>query len=240
MLLEVSDLSGPRVTPINFVVRAGEVVGIAGLAGSGRSEILRMIAGVQPRSGGAVTLRGAPYAPRTVRGGHRRGVALVPQERRSSGLVPSDIEGNVNLTTIGRHTRGGVVMSRWRGRRHATALAERLDLRYQSLSQPVLTLSGGNQQKVVLAKFLALDPDVLLLDEPTRGVDVATKGQIYRLIEDRAAAGAAVLVVSSELPELLGLTHRIVVMHEGRMAGTFDTATTSEHELLHACYGSVA
>ena len=170
---------------------------------------------------------------------------MVPQERRTSGLVPDDIVGNVNLTTVARHTFGsgrmaGLVSSRARGRRHATSLAERLDLRYRSLDQPVLTLSGGNQQKVVLAKFLALDPDVLLLDEPTRGVDVATKSQIYRLIEERAGAGAAVVVVSSELPELLGLTHRIVVMHEGCSTGTFDTEMTTEHDLLLACYGRKA
>ncbi|WP_162941733.1 sugar ABC transporter ATP-binding protein [Desertimonas flava] len=250
VVLRVERLSGPRVTDVGFEVRAGEVLGIAGLAGSGRSEILRMIAGVQPRAGGTIDLHGEPLAPRSVRAGHRRGVALVPQERRTSGLVPSDIERNVNLTTVARHTYGagrggagrlaGAVMSRARSRRHATRLAEQLDLRYRSLTQPVLTLSGGNQQKVVLAKFLALHPDVLLLDEPTRGVDVATKSQIYRLIEERAAAGAAVVVVSSELPELLGLTHRILVMHEGASTGTFATATTTEHDLLLACYGRKA
>jgi len=237
VVLEVRELSGPTVAAVDVDVRAGEVVGIAGLAGSGRSEILRMIAGVQPRHGGTVTLHGRPITPRSVRDGHRSGVALVPQERRTSGLVPSDIERNINLTTVGRHTTGRVVMSRRRSRRHAAELAGRLDLRHRALDQQVLTLSGGNQQKVVLAKFLALAPDVLLLDEPTRGVDVTTKRQIYRLIEDRAAAGAAVLVVSSELPELLGIAHRILVMHEGRPAGTFDAAGTNEHELLLACYG---
>jgi ABC-type sugar transport system ATPase subunit len=154
--------------------------------------------------------------------------------------VPADIERNVNLTTLERHTTARVVVSRRRARRHATAMAERLDLRYRALDQDVLTLSGGNQQKVVLAKFLSLGPGLLLLDEPTRGVDVATKSQIYRLVVERAAAGAAVIVVSSELLELLGLAHRIVVMHEGRTTGTFDAASTTEHELLLACYGSGA
>jgi ABC-type sugar transport system ATPase subunit len=99
------------------------------------------------------------------------------------------------------------------------------------------SLSGGNQQKVLLSRWLEIGPKVLILDEPTRGVDIATKTQIYRLIEDRAAAGGSILMVSSELPELLGLAHRILVMHEGRLAGTFDAATTTEHDLLHACYG---
>ena len=237
VVLEVRGLHGPQVHAVDFEVRAGEVVGIAGLAGSGRSEILRMLAGVQPRRGGEVLLRGAPLAPTSVRRSQRRGAALVPQERRSSGLVPTDIERNANLTTVDRHTRVPFVTSRRRSRDHARALARRLDLRYRRLDQQVLTLSGGNQQKVVLAKYLALDPTLLLLDEPTRGVDIATKTQIYRLIEDRAAAGGSILMVSSELPELLGLAHRILVMHEGRLAGTFDAATTTEHDLLHACYG---
>ncbi len=237
VVLEVRGLTGPRIRDVDLEVRRGEVVGIAGLAGSGRSEILRVLAGAQPRHGGEVLLDGRRLDSTSVRGAHRRGVALVPQERRSDGLVPASIERNANITTVRRHAHGATVMSRRRSRRHATGLADRLDLRYRDLGQEILTLSGGNQQKVVLAKFLALHPELLLLDEPTRGVDVATKSQIYHLIEDRAAAGGSVLMVSSELPELLGLAHRIVVMHEGRVVETFDAATTDEHDLLLACYG---
>ena len=238
-VLSVEGLSGPTVDDVSFTVAAGEVFGIAGLAGSGRSEILRLLAGAQPRVGGRVVLRGRELDPSHIRAGHRRGVAMVPQERRADGLVPASIERNANITTVARHARSGLVMSRRRANDHATGLADDLDLRYRALDQQILTLSGGNQQKVVLAKFLALDPDLLLLDEPTRGVDVATKSQIYHLIEDRAAAGASVIMVSSELPELLGLAHRIAVMHEGHLTGIFDaTATaTTETELLHACYG---
>ena len=122
----------------------------------------------------------------------------------------------------------------------AAARRDALDVRGHGLGQPVLTLSGGNQQKVVLAMSLAIAPRVLLLDEPTRGVDVTTKAEIYRLIRERAAAGCAVLVVSSELPEILGLCDRIVVLHEGRIAGRFDHGTTTEEALLHVCYGRTA
>jgi len=235
-VLSVEGLRGSTVDEVSFTVAEGEVFGIAGLAGSGRSEILRLLAGAQPRLGGRVVLRGRDLDPSHIRAGHRRGVAMVPQERRADGLVPASIERNANITTVARHARSGVVMSRRRARAHATGLADDLDLRFQDLDQQILTLSGGNQQKVVLAKFLALDPDLLLLDEPTRGVDVATKSQIYHLIEDRAAAGASVIMVSSELPELLGLAHRIAVMHEGHLTGIFDATTATETELLHACY----
>ncbi|CAN5391673.1 sugar ABC transporter ATP-binding protein [soil metagenome] len=237
VVLEVRGLTGPSITDVSFDVRAGEVVGIAGLAGAGRSEILRLLAGAQHKVSGEVLLRGRPLTSASVRSAQRRGVALVPQERRSDGLVPASVERNSNLTTVTRHAHAGTVMSASRSRRHAVGLAERLDLRYRSLDQEILTLSGGNQQKVVLGKFLALHPDLLLLDEPTRGVDVATKSQIYHLIEDRAADGRSVLMVSSELPELLGLAHRIVVMHQGRVAGVFDAEDTDEHDLLLACYG---
>ncbi|MFN3216780.1 MAG: sugar ABC transporter ATP-binding protein [Acidimicrobiales bacterium] len=236
-VLSVEGLRGPTVDGVSFTVAEGEVFGIAGLAGSGRSEILRLLAGAQPRLGGRVVLRGHDLDPSHIRAGHRRGVAMVPQERRTDGLVPASIERNANITTVARHARSGVVMSRRRANDHATGLADDLDLRYRDLGQQILTLSGGNQQKVVLAKFLALDPNLLLLDEPTRGVDVATKSQIYHLIEDRAAAGASVIMVSSELPELIGLAHRIAVMHEGHLTGIFDATTATETALLHACYG---
>jgi ABC-type sugar transport system ATPase subunit len=150
------------------------------------------------------------------------------------------VERNLNGTTIDRHAIGGVVTSPRRERAHALRLWERFGIRGHGLRQEVLTLSGGNQQKVVLARFLALEPRVLLLDEPTRGVDVATKSQIYHLVREQAAAGRAVLVVSSELPELLGLCDRILVLHEGRVAGTFERGEATEEQLLHVCYGRSA
>ena len=162
------------------------------------------------------------------------------EERRADALIPDSVERNLNATTIDEHVTLPGIVSRRREWAHARRLWTYLDVRGRSLELDVLTLSGGNQQKVVLARFLALDPRVLLLDEPTRGVDIATKSQIYALIRERATAGCAVLVVSSELPELLGLCDRILVLHEGRLRAAFGRHATDEEGLLHACYGRVA
>jgi ABC-type sugar transport system ATPase subunit len=225
---------------VTLEVRQAEVVGIAGLAGSGRSELLRLLAGASRPHSGTLRLDGRPYRPRGIADAQRLGVVLVPQERRSDALLPDSVERNLNATTIGAHAFVPFVASRRREREHAWRLWRELDVRARSLDQDVRTLSGGNQQKVVLARFLADRPRVLLLDEPTRGVDVATKSQIYGLVRDRAAAGCAVLIVSSELPELLGLCDRVVVLHEGRVSGTFGHGAVDEAALLHACYGRPA
>jgi len=164
----------------------------------------------------------------------------VPPERRSQSLIPDTVERNLNLSTIDRHARARFVAEPGRERAHARQLWDELDVRARSLRQDVLTLSGGNQQKVVLARFLALRPRVLLLDEPTVGVDMTTKTQIYALIRELATNGTAVLVVSSELIELIGLCDRILVMHEGRVAGTFGRGEAGEEELLRVCYGRTA
>lgn len=242
--LEARGLTGRRARDVDLDLHTGEIVGIAGLAGSGRSEILRMLAGAQSMRRGTIRvgnevgqLRDAPTG--RVADRQKLGIALVPQERRADGLVPDSIETNVNLSTLRRHTRWRWVTSRSKSRRHAEEMRTRLDIRSRRLSQPVLTLSGGNQQKVVLARFWSLAPRVLLLDEPTRGVDVGTKSEIYGLIRQRASEGVAVLVVSSELDELRGLCDRIVVMHEGRQRSEFAASTTSEDELLAACYGRI-
>ncbi len=240
VVLAAEGITGRRIADVTVDVRAGEVVGIAGLAGSGRSELLRIIGGVSRARGGRVTLDGRPFAPRSPGAAHRAGVAIVPQERRTQALTPDTVERNLNATTIDRQARWRVIASPGRERAHAQALWDRFHLRGHGLGQEVLTLSGGNQQKVVLAKFLAIAPRVLLLDEPTRGVDVSTKSQIYRLIRDQAEAGCAVLVVSSELPEIMGLCDRIVVLHEGRVSGRFERGAATEEQLLHVCYGRTA
>jgi ABC-type sugar transport system ATPase subunit len=240
VLLTVDGVSGRRIRDITFEVRAGEVVGVAGLAGSGRSELLRIIGGASRASAGRVTIEGRVHRPRSPGAAHRAGVAVVPQERRTQALTPDSVERNLVSTTIDRHAIGGVIASPRRERAFAQGLWDRFHLRGSGLRQEVLTLSGGNQQKVVLAKFLALSPRVLLLDEPTRGVDVSTKSQIYRLIRDQASAGCGVLVVSSELPELMGVCDRIVVLHEGRVSGRFARGEATEEELLHVCYGRSA
>jgi ABC-type sugar transport system ATPase subunit len=198
------------------------------------------MAGASRRHAGEMELDGAPFMPSSVGHAQSLGVALVPPERRSQALIPDSVERNLNTATIDQQAFAGFVASPSRERDHAQGLWDALDVRARSLDQEVLTLSGGNQQKVVLARILALKPRVLLLDEPTRGVDMTTKSQIYTLIRQLAAEGAAVLVVSSELIELVGLCDHILVLHEGHINGRFGHGEATEEELLHACYGRAA
>jgi ABC-type sugar transport system ATPase subunit len=199
-----------------------------------------MLAGARRLNTGTLTLFGDPYTPRNVGHAQRLGVVLVPEERRTQGLLPDTVMRNMNITTLRHQTNAGFIMSASAERRHAKQLWDLYDVRGSSMNQDALRLSGGNQQKIVLAKYLTLKPRLILLDEPTRGVDVGTKSEIYRLIQQRADDGASVVVVSSELPELLGMCHRIGVVHEGRFNGIFDTSSVSENALLAACYGKAA
>jgi len=238
--LRADGITGRIVRGVDLEAIAGEVVGIAGLAGSGRSELLRILGGASRPHAGSLALDGRQFAPASPAHAQRAGVALVPQERRSLALLPDSVERNLDATTMGRHVWLPGVVSRRRERAFARSLWDRFDIRGRGIDQEVLTLSGGNQQKVVLAGFLALRPRVLLLDEPTRGVDVATRVEIYRLIRAQADEGCAVVVVSSELSELVGLADRIVVLHQGRVAARYAHGQADEETLLHACYGRVA
>ena len=236
-VLAVHDLCGRRIRDVSLGVARGEILGVAGLAGSGRSELLRIIAAAQSPSGGVVTLQGEELRLRRPRAAQRRGIVYIPQERRDDGLIPDSTERNLNATTIGRHVAVGPLVSIAAERRHAAGLWTRFGVRGAGLTQPVLTLSGGNQQKVMLAKFIALRPSIVLLDDPTHGVDVGTKVEIYLTIAELAANGAAVVVASSELLELVGLCHRIVVLHEGRSVATFRHDEFDEAVILSACFG---
>ncbi|MBY0687101.1 sugar ABC transporter ATP-binding protein [Microbacterium marinilacus] len=237
VVLRVDGLSGRRVRDVSFEARAGEVIGIGGLAGSGRSELLRLLAGAQRRSDGHVEVAGVSLRRRGVGRALEAGIALVPEERRSQGVILSaPISENVaiaNLRTVGP---GGIVSGR-RVQQLARRALDELQIKASGVRQPVGQLSGGNQQKVVLAKMLARSPRVLLMDEPTRGIDVGTKAEIYRLIRRLAATGTTVVAVSSELPELIGLSDRILVMHEGRVAGVVDAAEADDELLLGYAYG---
>ncbi|TXR57234.1 sugar ABC transporter ATP-binding protein [Quadrisphaera setariae] len=236
--ISVSELQGRRVKDVSFSAHAGEVLGIGGLAGSGRSELLRILAGAQQQTSGTITVgdRAVP-ARAAVPQMLEAGVALVPEERRSQGVVlGATIRDNIALANIPTVSTGGLVS----GARIST-IVERgmrdLQIKAHSPRQPVGELSGGNQQKVVLAKMLARRPKVLLMDEPTRGIDVGTKAEIYRLIRQLAAGGTTVIAVSSELPELIGMSDRVLIMHEGRVSGEVDAADADEEVLLSYCYG---
>ena len=201
---------------------------------------MRLLAGAQKRSGGRVSVEGTPYSGRGVGKALAAGIALVPEERRSQGVIlSSGIDENIAVPNLRGVSPGGIVSYR-RIRDLARAGMEQLQVKASSPSQPVGHLSGGNQQKIVLAKMLAREPKVLLMDEPTRGIDVGTKVEIYRLIRNLAASGTTVVFVSSEIPELIGLSDRVLVMHEGRIAGDIDAAAADEELVLTHAYGRSA
>ncbi|MEU4653663.1 sugar ABC transporter ATP-binding protein [Streptomyces sp. NPDC023723] len=204
---------------VGFEVRAGEVVGIAGLVGAGRTEVVRAVFGADPYDRGSVRVGGAPLRGHDVGAALAAGIGLVPEDRKGQGLVlDASVEENLGLVTLGSTARAGLVD---RKAQHAAAarIAGQLGVRMAGLGQHVRTLSGGNQQKVVIGKWLLASTKVLILDEPTRGIDVGAKVEIYQLINELTAAGAAVLMVSSDLPEVLGMSDRVLVMAQGRIAG---------------------
>jgi ABC-type sugar transport system ATPase subunit len=236
--LTVEKLDGRRVKNISFTAHKGEVLGIGGLAGSGRSELLRILSGAQKHTAGTITV-GETTLPRSPGVGKAlaAGIALVPEERRSQGVILSaTIQDNIALANIPAVSSLGWVS----GARIADITRQGmfdLQIKARGPRQPVGELSGGNQQKVVLAKMLARKPKVLLMDEPTRGIDVGTKAEIYRLIRELAAGGTTVVAVSSELPELLGMSDRIIIMHEGQISGEVLAEDANEELLLSYCYG---
>jgi ribose transport system ATP-binding protein len=220
---------------VDLVVRAGEIVGLAGLVGAGRSELLSAIFGVEPAQGGSVRVGGAPMED--PRGAIDAGVALVPEDRKRQGLIMEmGVRENTTLATIARDASAGFLDAGRERARTADAI-ERLAIKTPSAEQEVRLLSGGNQQKVVLGRWLATEPLVLLMDEPTRGVDVGAKQEIYRLIEALAADGMGVLFASSEMEEILGLADRVCVMHEGRLVGELSGGRMTEEAVMQLATG---
>jgi rhamnose transport system ATP-binding protein len=227
-------------TDVSFEVRAGEIVALAGLVGAGRSEVARAIFGIDRSDGGTVTVTGARLKPGRPLGAMRAGLGYVPEDRRQQGLVMDlSIGRNATLTRMRALSRFGFITGRAE-RRLAEEWAARLQLRYHRLADPVGFLSGGNQQKVVLAKWLATAPKVLIVDEPTRGIDVGTKAEVHRLLSELAQRGVAVLMISSELPEVLGMADRVLVMNEGRLAGELSRADADEESVMRAATGVAA
>ncbi len=234
----VERLSSPgNFSDVSFALHAGEVVGIAGLVGAGRSEIARALFGLDATATGDVFVRGEPAKIRSPRDAMRYGIGFVPEDRKKQGLVPA-MRGreNATLPTLNRFATNG-----WINRTaESLAVAEnfsRVSLRSNAAEVAVASLSGGNQQKVVLSKWLTANSDVLILDEPTRGVDVGAKAELHAWIDGRAAAGAAVLLISSELPELLSLSSRILVLRSGRLCGELSRADATQDALLRLMAG---
>ncbi|CAB3778765.1 sugar ABC transporter ATP-binding protein [Pararobbsia alpina] len=222
---------------ISFDVRRGEIVALAGLVGAGRSEVARAIFGIDPVESGAVHVLGKPLRLGRPFDAVRAGLALVPEDRRGQGLaLDLSIARNASLTVLGRLTRGGLISARSE-EQLAQTWGQRLRLKAANLQAPVGTLSGGNQQKIVIGKWLATDPKVLIIDEPTRGIDVGAKAEVYRTLADLVSQGMAVLMISSELPEVLGMADRVLVMHEGRLSADLARADASEERIMSAALG---
>ncbi|HEY7074544.1 MAG TPA: sugar ABC transporter ATP-binding protein, partial [Solirubrobacteraceae bacterium] len=225
---------------VSFEVRRGEIVGLAGLVGAGRSEVARAIFGIDKPDAGHVEVDGTPLPPGSPRAAMRAGVGLVPEDRRQQGLVMElSIERNMGLTRLQALAgRLGIIPGGAEGEL-AAHWAERLQLRFHRLADPVGFLSGGNQQKVVLGKWLATGPKVLIIDEPTRGIDVGTKAEVHRVMSELAGQGLAVLMISSELPEVLGMADRVLVMHEGRLVRELSRAEADEESVVRAATGQL-
>jgi ABC-type sugar transport system ATPase subunit len=241
VLLEVRGLTRVGAfRDISFSVRAGEIVGLAGLVGAGRTEVARVLFGLDRADAGEVLLDGKRVTFKTPSGALEAGIAYVPEDRHLDGLVGGfSIAQNVTLPIIPRlfprfFIRGG------RERAITEDFVERLRIRSTGVNELIEALSGGNQQKVVIAKWLATNPRVLILDEPTRGVDIGAKVEVHRIISELAASGLGIVLISSELPEVLAMSDRIIVLHEGRMSAEIPRAEASEERVMFAATGQMA
>jgi len=224
----------PATRGVSLTLRAGEILGIAGLVGSGRSELAEVIFGMTPAEGGSIRIDGKPVTIRSPSDAKRLGIAYVPEDRGRQGLVrPMAIAENVSLANLKRLAHGAFI-----DRRAERALAQdsvkRFGIRASGIGQIVGTLSGGNQQKVGLSKWLATEPRILIMDEPTRGIDVGAKAEIHRLMSELAGKGLAILMISSELPEVMGMSDRILVMRAGRIVAEMDRAIATQAAVARA------
>ena len=233
--LAVRNLSLPgRFEDISFEVRKGEIVGLGGLVGAGRTDVARAIFGVAPAASGDILVDGNRVVISQPTDAIALGIAFVPEDRAVAGIFRSlSVESNITAAVLGKIARGGFVR-RTAERALARQSVERLRIRLASLRQPIGELSGGNQQKAILARWLLADPQILILDEPTRGIDIGVKAEFYDMIGDLAADGRAILLISSELPELLALSDRVLVMSEGRLTADIPRAAASQEAIMHA------
>jgi ribose transport system ATP-binding protein len=222
---------------VSLTVRRGEILGVAGVVGSGRTELARTIFGLDGALGGEIRIDGKPTAVRRSRDAVAQGIYLVPEDRKRSGLVLGfPVRDNITLANLPAHAHGGLVD---RGSEQAEAERQRvkLDIRCPDTMVEIGSLSGGNQQKVVLGKWLSMSPRLLIFDEPTRGIDVGAKNEIYRLMRELADQGVGIMMISSDMEEIIGVSDRVAVMHEGRISGFLDRADLSEQSILSLAVG---
>jgi ribose transport system ATP-binding protein len=232
-LMEVRGLnSGRRVRDISFTLRPGEILGLAGLMGSGRTELARALFGIDRRDSGEILIRGKKINPSSPQQAIDAGVALIPEDRRAQGLVlDHSVRDNLLLPLLGQISRGPLLDST-RGKELSSSLIKKFAVKVAHPHRPVRLLSGGNQQKVVIAKWLGTDPDILILDEPTAGVDIGTKSEILDMIRELASAGKAVIVISSEYPELLAVSDRVLVLKDGSVIRDIPRSEIADEEYL--------
>ena len=240
-VLEARDIvRHPMTKSVSLTVRAGEIVGLAGLVGSGRSELAQTLFGITPAESGEIRLMGEGVTIRSAEGARSKGIAYVPEDRGVQGLVrPMSVLHNFSLAALGALSRAGFI-DRGAERRMAEEGVQRFRVKTSSVEEIAGRLSGGNQQKIVLGKWLANNPKLLILDEPTRGIDVGAKAEIHRLMSELAGAGVAILMISSELPEVLGMSDRVLVMREGRFVAEFDRAHATSETVGAAMMGEAA
>jgi len=233
VLLEVTGLTRePAYRDISFQVRRGEVVALAGLMGAGRTEVVSAIYGLQPASSGKICLNGSPLSIGNPQDALTAGIGMVTEDRKGLGLIPAlGVGQNITLSALRDFCRGPLVDHTAEAAASQTQMTE-FAVKANSTSQPIAQLSGGNQQKALLARCLLGAPDLIILDEPTRGIDIGAKAEIYALIQKLARAGKGILLASSELPEVLSLAHRIVVLRRGSVSATLDAATTDQETVL--------
>ena len=231
------DTSSTSIAGVSFSLRAGEIVGLAGLVGSGRTELARTIFGADKLDAGTIRVGGKKVKILTPVDAIRLGIGLVPEDRKQQALVLQlAVRENISLANLGTLSRGGVIQ-RGPERSIADRFIDALQIRTPSMEQKVINLSGGNQQKVVLAKWLALNPRILIVDEPTRGIDVGAKAEVHALLSRLAGQGVAILMISSELPEILGMSDRILVMREGRLAGELTRSEATQETIMSMATG---
>lgn len=237
VVLAVEGLSAKGIRNVSFSLRKGEILGFAGLIGSGRTAIMETIVGLQPRRAGTVVVHGQPVEFKSVAEAVRAGLVYMTKDRKGKGLLLNiGLQPNLTLLTLYRHMRGGFLVesSEVEAMERAT---RRFDIRARDASVRVGQLSGGNQQKLMLGKAMESDPEIIIIDEPTRGIDVGTKQQIYHIIAALAKEGKSIIVVSSEMQEVIGLSHRVIVMREGRKTGTLEGAEITEGEIMRYAAG---
>jgi len=241
LILEVKNLKWQKmVKDVSFKLHRGEILGFAGLVGAGRSETMQLIFGINKLENGEMFYKGHPYNPESPYDAIKNGIALIPEDRKLQGLIlQMSVKDNIVIPSLRRIAKSGFVLDEIKEREIAKEFVNKLQVRTPSIYHIANNLSGGNQQKVVLAKWLVSKSDVLIFDEPTRGIDVASKAEIHKLMEELAAQGYGVIMISSELPEILNLSDRIIVMFEGKVMVELDNSkrNITQEEIMYYASG---